>query len=127
MSSFLRGEMIIIGVLFVIGILRAVNRNKIRLQYSLIWLTVSIVVIVLAFFPDIIIELAKIMNIQASTNLLYLLSIIVLLIISFYLTIIVSQQSDKIQRIIQLGSIEQYLQHEKEFEKDEKNDEKLDK
>lgn len=121
MSIVLRVEMIIIAVLFVLGVFYAVNKNKIRLQYSLIWLLISLAVIVLAFFPEIIISLANIMKVQTPTNLLYLFSIIVLLVISFYLTVIVSRQSDKIQRMIQINSIENYLEKEAEKEKNEKD------
>lgn len=110
MSVLLRGEMIFIAVFFVIGVLKAVNRNKVRLQYSLIWLIVSVGVIVLAFFPEIIIGLSEIMNVQTPTNLLYLFSIIALLIVAFYLTIIVSRQSDKIQKMIQIISIEKFYE-----------------
>ncbi len=114
MSVLLRCEMIFIAVFFVIGIFKAVNRNKVRLQYSLIWLVVSMGVIALGFFPEIIIWLSDIMNIQTPTNLLYLFSIIALLVITFYLTVIVSRQSDKIQKMIQMISIEQYYENEKE-------------
>lgn len=112
MSMMLRVEMIIIALIFVAGVVRAVNRKKIRLQYSLIWLIISIGVMVLAFFPGIIIDAAKFMKIETPTNLLYLLAILCLLAICFYLTTIVSQQSDKIQRFIQITSVERYLKEE---------------
>lgn len=113
MSMLLRMEMIVIAILFVVYIIHAVNKKKIRLQYSLIWILISIGVIFIAFFPDVIINFSELMKIETPTNLLYLIAILMNLVVSFHLTTVVSRQADKIQRIIQITSIETYLSEKK--------------
>lgn len=118
-SLLLRMEMIAIAILFVVYIIHAVNKKKLRLQYSLIWIMISIGVIFIAFFPDILINFSELMRIETPTNLLYLIAILMNLVVSFHLTTVVSRQADKIQRIIQIASIETYLS-EKKMDSDNK-------
>ena len=122
MSIFLRIEMIVIALGFMIYVINSINKRKLLLQYSLIWFLVAGGIVVVAFFPDLLWKLADLMHIEVPSNLLYLLAIIVLLIICFKLTVIVSKQSEKIKYLIQIQSIENYLNKEKGVKRNENNE-----
>ena len=122
MSIVLRVELIILALVFVALVFNAVNKRKLWLQYSLIWLLVSVGLLVTAFFPKILDWLAHLMKIKVTSNLVYLIAIFVLVVITFYLTKIVSKQSEQIKTLIQVCSIERYMNEYKDKEK-ENNDE----
>lgn len=109
MSIVLRVELIILALVFVVLVFNAVNKGKLWLQYSLIWLLISCGLLVTAFFPNILDWLANLMKIEVTSNLVYLIAIFVLVVITFYLTKIVSKQSEQIKTLIQMCSIEHYM------------------
>lgn len=121
MPLLLRIEMIVLAVVFLLIVIKAVNRKKLWLQYSLVWIIISVLMLVVAIFPGIATWMASIMQIETTSNLIYLLAIFALLILTFSLTIIVSKQSQRIKNIVQMVSIEKFLSEtEKETFEDEK-------
>lgn len=114
MSIILRIELIILALVFVTLVFNAVNRGKLWLQYSLIWLLISCGLLIVAFFPEVLEWLAAFMQIEVTSNLVYLIAIFVLVVITFYLTKIVSKQSEQIKTLIQVCSIERYMAEQKE-------------
>ena len=119
MSIVLRIELIILALVVVILVFNAVNKRKLWLQYSLVWILISFGILVTAFFPALLDWLADLMRIEVTSNLVYLIAIFVLVVITFYLTKIVSKQSEQIKTLIQVCSIEHYLNG---FEKEEKGE-----
>lgn len=113
MSVLLRIEMIILAFVFVVIVFRAVNKRKVWLQYSLAWILLSGGLLVIAFFPGLLDLLSDFMQIEVTSNLLYLIAIFILVIISFYLTTIVSKQSEQIKTMIQIYSVEKYMSEKK--------------
>lgn len=113
MSVLLRIEMIVLAFVFVVLVFSAVNKRKLWLQYSLVWILLSGGLLVIAFFPGILEWLADFMQIEVTSNLLYLIAIFILVIISFYLTTIVSKQSNQIKTLIQIYSVEKYMSEQK--------------
>lgn len=109
MSNVLRIELIVLVLVFVMLVFNTVNKRKLWLQYSLIWLLISFGLLVVAFFPGILDWLAYFMQIEVTSNLVYLIAIFVLMVITFYLTKIVSKQSEQIKTLIQVCSIERYM------------------
>ncbi len=120
MSVFLRGEMIVMALLVMLIIVRSVNKKRLRLQYSFFWLLIVLGLLVVAFFPGVVIWLCGLMQIQTPSNMIYLFGILALLLISFYQTTLLSKQADRITRLTQLISIEKYLTEKKEGEDREK-------
>lgn len=97
----------------VVLVIKVINRKKLRLQYSLVWLLISAGIMLFALLPDVVIGLSGVMGVEVPSNFLYMIALIVLLIITFYLTMIVSKQSEEIKRLIQMTSIEKYLSEER--------------
>lgn len=118
MSIVLRIELILLVFVFVTLVISAVNKRKLQLQYSLIWLLISCGLLIVAFFPGLLEQLAHFMRIEVTSNLAYLIAIFVLVVITFYLTKIVSKQSEQIKTLIQICSIEKYEREQKERDED---------
>ncbi|MEG2017399.1 MAG: DUF2304 domain-containing protein [Clostridium sp.] len=110
MPSLLRIEMLIIAIVFMIVVIKSINERKLWLQYSLIWIVIAVGLIVFAVFPQVVEWAAHLAKIETPSNFIYLLAIIALSAITFSLTIITSKQSQKIKTIVQLVSIEKYLE-----------------
>ena len=121
MPLLLRIEMIVIAVVFMALVFRTVNRKKLKLQYSLLWLIISFGMIIVSFIPQVAMWFASLMRIQTTSNLILFLGLVALLAITFSLTIILSKQSERVKQLIQTISIQNYLQEERE---EHKNNEK---
>lgn len=113
MSSILRMELIGFSVIFLIVVFRAVNKKKLWLQHSLVWILVSCGLIAISVFPGIIEWLCYIVKIETPANLVYLIGIIYLLIVAFLHSIIISSQANKIKKLVQMVSIENYMKEKK--------------
>lgn len=109
MGPLLRIEMIVMAVLVVFIIVHNVNRKRLRIQYSFVWLLIALALLAVAFFPGIVTWLCGIMSIETPVNLIYLLGIFALLLITFYQTLVISRQADRITRLTQIVSIEKFL------------------
>lgn len=122
MNTLLRVEMIVLAVLVIIVIVHNVNRKRLRVQYSLVWLLIALSMLVAAVFPGIVSWLCSVLDIETPSNLIYLIGIIVLLMISFFQTLLISKQADQIKRLIQVVSIEKYLSEGKAADHEEDED-----
>lgn len=112
MPSVLRYEMILIAVAFMLIVFRTVNRKKLKLQYTLLWIMVSFAMILIAFVPQIAIWIAAVMGIKTTSNLILFLGMVALLVITFNFTVILSKQSERIKILVQNMAIDEYLNEE---------------
>lgn len=109
MSPILRLELLLFSVFFLIFVVRSINKKKLWLQHSLIWVFISFALIAISIFPQIIIWGSNFVQIETPSNFVYLLGIITLLIITFLHSIIISKQSNTIKSLVQIISISNYL------------------
>lgn len=110
----LRAEMLVVAILFVVMVFTTVNRQRLRMSDSLIWLLISLGLIVLALVPQLSQWLADLMGIETPANLLYLLGMFFLLAVTFFLTVRASTLSDRVKSLVQTVSIENFLKEESE-------------
>ncbi|CEO10863.1 Uncharacterized conserved protein [[Clostridium] sordellii] len=108
MSAILRIELIIFSIIFLIVVFRAINKKKLWLQHSLVWIFISFSLILISVFPQIVVWLSDVVKIETPSNLVYLFGIIALLIVSFLHSIVISSQANKIKKLVQMLSIENY-------------------
>ncbi|CEN76784.1 Uncharacterized conserved protein [[Clostridium] sordellii] len=108
MSAILRIELIIFSIIFLIVVFRAINKKKLWLQHSLVWIFISFSLILISIFPQIVVWLSDVVKIETPSNLVYLFGIIALLIVSFLHSIVISSQANKIKKLVQMLSIENY-------------------
>jgi Uncharacterized conserved protein len=112
MSLHLRISMIVLALGVVITIVRMVNNKHMRMQYSLVWVVLSVMMLIIAIFPVITEWLCTIAGIQTQSNLVYLMGILALLLVSFMQTGIVSKQADQITLLTQELSLHKYREQE---------------
>lgn len=108
MTLLLRIEMIVLAILVAGVVINSVNKKKMLIQYSLIWILISLVLLVIAIFPGIVFWLCSILGIQTPSNLIYLFGIIGLLMVALLQTSIISKQTERIKFLTQMVSIEKY-------------------
>jgi len=112
MSLFLRVEMLILAFAVLLMVFHSINRRRLRVQYSLIWLGISAGMILVAAFPGIVVWLCTLTRIQTPSNLIYLLGILTLLVIVFKQTELISQHTEQIKRLTQELSMEKHRAEE---------------
>ena len=125
MDLKLRIILLIFSSLGLILLTNLVKRYRLELKYALLWISITILFVVLAIFPTIIDFTADIMGIKTPVNALYLLGIISLLMISFSLTISLSRTSNRIKYLTQeLGLVRQKMDVvEKELSEEDRSKE----
>lgn len=116
MPLVLRIVLILISLIFIIFVIKKVNSGKLQTQFSLAWLLIATVIIIIAVFPQIMYFAADLLRIEASSNLVYLLAIIVLLFLLVNLTIKMSKYDNDIRCLIQNFGIEKFLKEQKDEE-----------
>ncbi|MBR2712263.1 MAG: DUF2304 domain-containing protein [Bacilli bacterium] len=82
-----------------------VKKNKISVKYSIVWYLCLFTLTLFTIFPNLLGYVTKLFGIQVSSNFIFAFMIGVLFIITLSLTIIVSEQQEKIRILIQEVSI----------------------
>lgn len=92
---------ILFGIIFLIIVIELVRKNKLQERYSILWIFMSIILLVLSSSPVFINTLAKWLDIKNPPSLLFLFGLVYLLIYNLHITTVVSRQSEKITRLAQ--------------------------
>lgn len=92
---------ILFGVIFLAAVIELVRKNKLQERYSLLWVFMSIILLVLSISPVFINKIAAWLDIKNPPSLLFLFGLVYLLIYNLHLTTVVSRQSEKITRLAQ--------------------------
>ena len=108
MSIVLRAGLIIVSLLPLIFITRKVRKSQIRLEDSLFWVIVAIVLLVISIFPEIIFGLSRFAEVESPANLVFLCFIFILLILGFNLSVRTSQTDIKLKELTQQLAIEKF-------------------
>ncbi len=88
--------LIVLTFTFMGYIIHLIRNETIELKYSLLWFCLGLILIILSFFPKIVIYLSQLFGIGLPVNTLYLVAIFFIIIILMSLTIVIS----KMHRII---------------------------
>jgi hypothetical protein len=115
----------VVSFLIFFSVFNLIRRRKLKTEYSLIWLSVSVAFIVFSLWKNSIDWLAAILGIDYAPSVLFLVLLagIVLILIKF--SIIISDQAERIKVLTQeLGLIKLELEHkiDKMNKKNLKND-----
>ena len=92
---------IIVLILAFVLLIGQIKKKKLDLKYSLAWMLLDIVLIILATFPDLIILVSKGLGIQTPSNMVFFCGFIFSLIIIYVLTVAISKMSDNIRCLTQ--------------------------
>lgn len=108
LSMLLRVELLVVALFFIVMVIRNVNKKKLLLQYSLVWLVLAIAMIIAALFPQIAVSLTA-AGIAQPSNFVYAVGLFVLLFIAFNFTAKLSKQSSDIRNLTEQEAIDRFL------------------
>ncbi|NRD77990.1 DUF2304 domain-containing protein [Bacillus sp. BRMEA1] len=114
MNSFLQIFLIICALLFLIGVVSLLLKNKISERYSVIWLAGSLLIFFIAGNPKLLDRTAKVLGIAYPPSLLFLLSTLILLLFCLYQTIQITKLTNKVKDISQYLALHQFQEQEVE-------------
>ena len=88
-------------VVFMLLVCRQVSNGKLLLQYSLLWLTLAIVTMIVSLFPEPVYRLAEIVGFTTPSNFVFFAALFFLLVICLSLSVVVSKQALRIKNLVQ--------------------------
>jgi hypothetical protein len=111
----LRIIVIIACMAFMVLVCRQVALRHLMLKYSLLWLSLAVMVMLVALFPDIVYSVSSLLGFEAPSNFVFFVAMFFLLAISLSLSVVASRQTDKIKNLVQnLALLEKDIQQAKE-------------
>lgn len=97
---------LIAGSVFFLGLLLLLlRRKKLNVQYSIIWLFASLVMLVFAVFPACVAAIGNVFNIVMPVNLVFTLLFIFVLFLLLSLSVIVTGFAASIKRLAQTQAL----------------------
>ena len=99
----------LLSIIFIISITLVIffvtRKGKILVKYSIVWYGCLFILLLLTIFPSVLSWFTDLFGIQVSSNFIFAFMIGVLFVICISLTVIVSEQNEKIRSLIQEISI----------------------
>jgi hypothetical protein len=92
---------IIASLLIFGGVINLVRRRKLKTEYSLIWLAVSITFIVFSFWRSGIDRLAELFGISYAPSVLFIILLIGIIFLLIEFSMIISKQAERIKVLVQ--------------------------
>jgi hypothetical protein len=98
-----RFRILLIILLFIVfGLLiKQIRNKKLQLQYSMNWMSMLIVILIVAIFPDLLNWLSSICGVELPINIVFFLGFCFILIIVYGLTSTVSKLSNENKQLAQ--------------------------
>jgi hypothetical protein len=92
---------ILFSLTFVSFVLSMVRKQKLREQYSLMWLLLGLVIVVVSVRSHWLDSLAAMLGIYYAPSLLFLIALLFIFAYLLHLTIVISKLSDRVVRLTQ--------------------------
>jgi len=101
----------IISLFFFLIVLELVRRRKLKEQYSLFWLLVSMAMVIISLHPDILEKMAEVLGIYYAPAAIFFLGLIFAFALILHFTIIISKFNFQYLRTVQeLALLKQRVQ-----------------
>jgi len=101
MSVQIRVLLIVLTVFFLIHIIRAVKKGKLRTDYAVIWLLSTASLVVLSIFPQIANFFSDMLGFMAPINMVFSIMIFLLIVLVYTLFVKVSNLEEKQKNLTQ--------------------------
>lgn len=101
MSIVLRIALIAVSFLVIVFVIKKIRRTKLYIDDAIYWIAFSVMLFVLSLFPQIAIWASELLGIESPANFVFLLMIFVVLIKLFQLSIELSVQKQRLNRLVQ--------------------------
>ncbi len=93
MSVALRICLVALSIISLFYIIRKIRYSKMQIEYTLFWIVLSIIMILMAVFPQIVYWITIAMGMVSAANVVYLFIIGILLVKVFMMTIEISNST----------------------------------
>ena len=93
------------SIVFLALVFRQVACGKMLLRYSFLWITLALVVMLAALFPEPIYMLSSFIGFENPSNFIFFAALFFLLALCLSLSIIISKQAIKMKNIIQEAAL----------------------
>ena len=124
MSIMLRVLLISMSVLSLGYVIWRIRNSKMQIEYALFWIVLSMLMIILSVFPQIVYWITIKMGMISAANVVYLFIIAILLLKVFMMTIELSSLENKVRELVQqLGIDEKERADERRYKKLEEQEE----
>jgi len=112
----LRVLLIVLFSFVLIWLIRQVKSKKLDLRYTLSWLLLDFVLLLLSVFPGLLNALSRLLGIYSPVNMIFFLGFCFSLILIYTLTVAVSRQTEEIKRLTQAIALlkKQFIQKKDE-------------
>ena len=99
----LRLQFVVIALIAVMlfFVIRMTRKKSIDLRYSIFWIGLCVIIIVISLFPNTLEGMANVIGVELASNMVFMLAIILLVMITFLLTASISRLSTKTKRLTQ--------------------------
>ena len=101
MSNLIQFVAIATSVLLLAGVLELVRRRKLTEEYSFIWLTCALALLILSVWRDSLHLAARLLDVYYPPALLLLVLIFFVFVASLYFSVVVSRQRQQIERLME--------------------------
>lgn len=93
----------VLGVLFALAVLGVIFtlllRRQLREKYAIMWLLIGIAILILAIFPNLLVALSELLNVEVPSNLIFALALVLLVGVALHLSWELSQAEDEVRRV----------------------------
>lgn len=108
MPLVLRIILIVSSILTFGYVASRIRKEKLKLENAIFWILLSIVLVILGLFPQMMFALADCLGIMSSVNLVYLVVIFILLYKVFDLSIKLARVQERLDQLVQVLAIKEH-------------------
>lgn len=92
---------VVIAALFLLSILELVRRQKLKEQYSLLWILFSIILLIISFNVSLVERIAEWLGVKYAPAVLFLFGLLFCFAIILHLTIVITRLTSQVLRLTQ--------------------------
>jgi hypothetical protein len=101
---------LLLGLGYLSGLIK---KRKLDLKYSILWLLVPVVILIIVVIPGVLEWLAAVLGIYDVMNMVFFLGFIFLISVVFSLTVAISKMADSMRQLTQKVALEEYVDRKK--------------
>lgn len=117
MTVTLRVVLIIGSFFTTYYVARQVRKGKIEIDHSLFWIILSVFLLLTSIFPQYLVLFTKLMGVQSTSNMVFLLIIFILMVKLFMNSVSLSKMEEKISQLVQELTLIRMEEREKDDRK----------
>lgn len=104
-----------VAIVFFVIVIDLARRRKLRVEYSILWAVVALVILALALWYDLLLAITRLIGAVLPTTTLFIFGVMFLLFLNLYFSVRVSQLSEQLKNLTQEMAL--YLASQKSKEK----------